>query len=142
MTDPIPAFHFDVDWGGTRTGFAAVSGLDIELQAIEYREGNEREYGARKMPGLRKYGNITLKRGIVPGDNEFYDWLNTARLHQVQRRDITIRLLNEEHEPVVIWKVRRAWITRLEGPTLHATTNEVAIETIELAHDGLSIEHS
>jgi phage tail-like protein len=140
MTHPLPVFQYEVDWGGTRTGFSEVSGLDIEVQSIEYREGNSREYSAIKMPGLRKYENITLKRGIVPGDNEFFNWLETARLNQVERRDITISLLNEEHTPVMVWKVRNAWVTKLVGPHLDATANEIAIESIELAHDGLSIE--
>lgn len=139
MTDPIPVFHFQVEWGGTRMGFCEVSGLDIEIQPIEYREGNSADYGTMKMPGLPKYGNITLKRGIVPGDNEFYDWLNTSKLHQVERRDVIIKLLNEHHEPVVTWKARRAWITKLEGPRLNATGNEIAIESVELAHEGLTV---
>lgn len=141
MRNPLPVFHFEVDWGGTRTGFTDVSGLDIEIPAIEYREGNNPVYSASKMPGIPKYNNITLKRGIVPGDNEFFDWLDTASLNQVERRDVVIKLLNDEHSPVMVWKVRNAWVTKLEGPQLNSTANEVAIETIELAHEGISIEN-
>lgn len=142
MTYPQPVFHYLVEWGGRRTGFSEVSGLDIEVQPIEYREGNSPEYSALKMPGIPKYTNVTLKRGIIRGDNELYEWLSTTALNTVERRDVTVHLLNEQHEPVVTWKLRNAWITRLEGPTLDATANEVAIETVELAHEGLTIEHS
>lgn len=142
MTYPLPVFHFQVDWGGARGGFTEVSGLDAEIGVIEYREGNSPEYAPRTMPGMKKFANIVLKRGIVSGDNEFFEWLNTAQLHQVARRDVTISLLNEAHEPAVRWKVRNAWVTRLAGPRLKSTANEVAIETLELAHEGLSVEHA
>lgn len=141
MTYPLPVFHYQVDWGGTRGGFTEVSGLDIEIQPIEYREGNSPIYSTTKMPGIPKYTNVTLKRGIVSGDNEFYEWLITARLNQVERRDVTISLLNDEHESVMRWKVRNAWVTKLEGPVLNATANEVAIETLELAHEGISVQN-
>ena len=137
---PLPAFHFQVEWGGTRIGFTEVSGLTIENQAIEYREGVDPDYSVRKMPGMPKYANISLKRGIIPSDNEFFDFLNQAQLNQIERRDITISLLNENHEPVMVWKVTNAFPVKVEGPGLKSTGNEVAIETIELAHEGLKIE--
>jgi phage tail-like protein len=137
---PLPGYHFQVEWGGTRLGFTEVSGLNIEVQAIEYREGTNIDYSVMKMPGMPKYGNIILKRGIVAGDNEFFDWLNTINLNQVERRDITISLLNENHEPAMVWKVRNAFPVKIEGPGLKATENEVAIETLEIAHEGLTIE--
>ena len=141
MIDPLPVFHFSVDWGGARSGFSEVSGLDVAIEPIEYREGSSPSYAVTRMPGLAKYGNVVLKRGIVPGDNELFDWFSTARLNKVERRDVRIALLNEEHEPVVVWKVHNAWVTKIEGPGLKATGNEVAIESMELAHDGISIEH-
>ena len=137
---PLPGYHFNVEWGGTRLGFEEVSGLNIEYQVIEYREGNSPEYSAIKMPGIPKYSNITLKRGIVAGDNEFFDWIKTIRLNQVERRDLVISLLNESHEPAMVWKAKNAFPVRIEGPVLKATGNEVAIETLEVAHEGLTIE--
>ena len=92
------------------------------------------------MPGRPKYDNIVLKRGIIPKDNEFFKWLNTAALNQVDRRNLTISLLNENHEPVMSWKVKNAFPVKIEGPVLKATGNEVAIETLEVAHEGLLIE--
>jgi phage tail-like protein len=138
---PIPSFHFQVEWGGTRIGFAEVSGLSIEHQIIEYREGSSPIYSSIKMPGIPKYSNITMKRGILPSDNEFFEWLNTTKLNKVERRDIVIKLLNEEHEPVMVWKARNAFPVKVEGPGLKATGNEVAIETVEIAHEGLIIEN-
>src|SRR5690606_1962723 len=95
---PLPAFHFQVDWGGTRFGFTEVSGLKVEVQAIEYREGVSPVYSVLKMPGIPKYDNITCKRGIVAGDNQFQEWLDTISLNKVERRTVTISLLNENHE--------------------------------------------
>jgi phage tail-like protein len=138
---PLPVFHFQVQWGGKNLGFAEVSGLNMESQVIEYRDGLSPTYSARKMPGIPKYGNITLKRGIVPADNEFFAWLNTTTLNKVERRDLIVSLLNEKHEPVMTWKAVSAFPVKIEGPAMKATGNEVAIESIEIAHEGLSIEN-
>ena len=93
------------------------------------------------MPGLRKFTNITLKRGIAKGDNEFFEWLSTVKLNTVERRDLIISLLNEEHQPVMVWKVLNAFPVKVEGPQLKATGNEVAIESIEIAHEGLELQN-
>ncbi|QNF34708.1 phage tail protein [Adhaeribacter swui] len=139
---PLPVFHFRVEWGGTKIGFSEVSGLTQEVQLIEYREGSSPDYSTIKMPGLHKYNNITLKRGIAKGDNEFFTWLNTVQLNTVERRNLTINLLNENHEPVMSWKARNCWPVKVEGPGLKANGNEVAIESIEIAHEGLTLENS
>ncbi len=137
---PLPVFHFQVQWGGTNLGFSEVSGLNMETQVIEYRDGLRKEYSSVKMPGIPKFGNITLKRGIVPKDNEFFKWLSATKLNQAERRDLIISLLNENHEPVMTWKALNAFPVKIEGPGLKAAGNEVAIESIEIAHEGLSIE--
>ena len=137
---PVSVFHFQVEWGGSRIGFTEVSGLTVELQSIDYREGSSLEYHVSKMPGIPQYSNITLKRGVFRADNEFSQWLNTVKMNNIERRDLTISLLNEEHEPVMVWKVKEAWPCKVEGPSLNSTGNEVAIETIELCHEGLAIE--
>jgi phage tail-like protein len=138
---PLPVFHFSVEWGGNRVGFSEVTGLTQENQAIEYRDGSFPEYSSIKMPGLRKFSNITLKRGVVKGDNEFFAWLATVKLNKVERRDLVIKLLNEEHNPVMVWKVQNAFPVKVEGPQLKASANEVAIETIEIAHEGLEVQN-
>lgn len=121
--------------------FSEVSGLNIESQVIEYRDGANKEFTPQKMPGLQKYGNITLKRGVFDGDNQFFEWLNTTSLNTVERRDLIINLLNENHEPVMTWKVKNAFPVKIDGPGLKATGNEVAIETLEIAHEGLTIQN-
>jgi phage tail-like protein len=138
---PLPVFHFTVQWGGTRIGFSEVSGLTQENQAIEYRDGSFPEYSSIKMPGLRKFSNVTLKRGIVKADNDFFKWLSTVKLNQVERRDLVVSLLNENHEPVMTWKVQNAFPVKVEGPGLKASGNEVAIESIEIAHEGLELQN-
>ncbi len=138
---PLPVFHFSVEWGGTRIGFSEVTGLTQENQAIEYRDGSFPEYSSIKMPGLRKFSNITLKRGVVKSDNEFFAWLGTIKLNKVERRDLVIKLLNEEHNPVMVWKVQNAFPVKVEGPQLKASANEVAIESIEIAHEGLEVQN-
>ncbi|WP_159523335.1 phage tail protein [Sunxiuqinia indica] len=139
---PIPKFHFQVEWGGTKLGFSEVSGLDVETEVIEYRDGNMPEYNKLKMPGMQKFSNITLKRGVFQKDNEFYDWWNTVKLNTIERRDIIISLLNEEHAPVLSWKIKNAWPVKVQSTDLKSDGNEVAIETLELAHEGLSMEMS
>jgi phage tail-like protein len=141
MPYPLPVFHFSVDWGGTRIAFSEVTGLNIEAQIIEYRDGASPEFSTVKMPGLKKYGNITLKRGVFASDNEYFDWFKTVHNDPAARRDITISLLNENHAPVMNWKVVQAWPTKLTSPDMKASGNEAAIETLELAHEGVTIEN-
>lgn len=140
-TYPLVKFHFQVDWGGTKIGFTEVSGLDVETEVVEYREGSSKEYSKLKMPGMQKFSNITLKRGTFKSDNEYFQWWNTVKLNTIERRDVTISLLNEEHSPVVVWKVKNAWPTKIQSTDLKADGNEVAIESIELAHEGLTIQN-
>lgn len=138
-TYPLPKFHFLVQWGGTRIGFTEVTGLDMQVEAIEYREGSSPEYSKIKMPGLHKFSNITLKRGTMEGDSDFYKWVNTINLTTTERRDILISLLNEQHAPVMSWKAKNAFPVKVQASDLKSDGNEVAIETIEIAHEGLNI---
>ena len=137
---PLSKFHFRVEWGGTRIGFTEVTGLDKSLDVIEYRDGASPEYSKIKMPGLQKFSNVTLKRGTFENDNEYYAWLNTVQMNKIERRDLVISLLNEQHEPVMVWKIKNAFPVKVQSSDLKADGNEVAIETMELAHEGLVIE--
>lgn len=136
---PLPAYHFMVEWGGTRTGFTEVSGLTITADVTEFREGSDPNQAARKIPGRLHYSNIVLKRGILKGDNDFFKWMQTINLNTVERRDITISLLNESHEPVIRWQVKNSFPVRLTGPVLIANASSVALEELELAHEGISV---
>lgn len=97
----LPVYHFQVQWGGTKIGFTEVSGLDIHFEPIAYRQGADAEPVTRWIPGLTKYSNITLKRGVAKGDNDFFKWMNSRQGSSIERRDISIQLLDEQHQPVV-----------------------------------------
>jgi phage tail-like protein len=141
MSYPLPKFHFQVEWGGTKIGFQEVSGLDVETEMIEYREGASPEYSKINMPGMVKYTDVVLKRGVFKGDNEFYEWMKLNKLNKAERRDITISLLDEEHAPVVVWKVLNAWPKKIQSTDLKGEANEVAIETLTLAHERIEISN-
>ena len=136
---PLPKFHFRVQWGGERIGFTEVTGLDMQSEVIEYREGSSPEYHKVKMPGMQKFSNITLKRGTMQGDSDFYKWINMTNLTVADRRDIIIRLLTEAHSPVMTWKAKNAFPVKVQASDLKSDGNEVAVETLELAHEGLNI---
>jgi len=138
----MPAQYFIVEWGDQRVGFSEIDGLTQENQASESREGSFPQYSSIKMPGLRKCSNVTLKRGIIKSDNDFAKWLSTVKLNAVERRDLVISLLNEEHRPVMVWKIHHAFPVKVEAPNLNASGNEVAIESIEIAHEGLELQKS
>ncbi len=93
------------------------------------------------MPGQRKFSNISLKRGMFKSDNEFYTWFNTINMNTVERRDITISLLDETMAPVVVWKVKNAWPSKITPTDLKADGNDVAIESLEIVHEGLTIQN-
>jgi len=137
--DPYLAQNFAVEIDGVAVAhFAEVSGLEVTVGVIEYRNGSEHTT-VRKLPGLAKYTNITLKRGIV-GDLSLWQWLSSVRDGNVQRRDGVITLLDEHREPVLRFRFRRGWPCKWEGPSLDAQSNCVAIETLEICHEGLDVE--
>jgi len=138
---PLPKFHFQTEWGGTKIGFSEITGLDVETEIIEYRDGASQEYSKVKMPGMQKFSNITMKRGVFQSDNEYFEWWNQVKLNKHERRDLTISLLNEEHEPVMVWKVKNAWPTKIQSTDLKADGNETAVEAIEIAHEGLTMQN-
>jgi phage tail-like protein len=143
--DPYGGFNFLVELPGiidpaaTPTQFAEISGLSAEVAVIEYRSGGDRFNSVRKIPGLTKYTNIVLKRG-VSGDLALWQWINQAIQGNVQRLDGAIVLLDEARNPVLRWRFRRAWPCRYEGPSLSAKGNDAAIETLEICHEGLEID--
>jgi len=133
--DPFKAFGFLVEIDGiAQAAFSEVSGLESETAVIEYRLGNEG--GTRKLPGLTKFGNIVLRRGITK-DAELWNWRKSVVAGNIDRRNGSIILLDEKRKEVVRWNFRSGWICKWVGPTLNAKSNEVAIETIEIAHEGL-----
>lgn len=137
--DPYAQFNFIIQLAGQDVGgFTEVSGLTAESDAIEYREGSD-VATARKLPGLRKYSNITLKRGYTQS-TALWDWRKTSEDGQTERRDGTIVLLDEGRNAVIRWIFRNGWVVKYEGASLNSTTNEAAIESIEIVHEGLVME--
>ena len=136
---PMPKFYFQVKWDSAVMSFEEVSGLDVEAQPIEYRHGDSPVYSTIKMPGLKKYSNVTMKKGVFKGDNKFWDWFNKIKMNTIQRVPVTISLLDESGKPTMVWTLANAWPTKITGTDLKAQGNEVSIETIEIAHEGLTI---
>jgi phage tail-like protein len=137
--NPYPNHNFAVDLGtGDTIGFSEVDLPAGEIEVIEYREGNEISR-TRKLPGLVKYPNVTLKRGIT-GNLELFDWWKAVRDGRLLCRNVTITLLDEQRQEVQRWLLRDAWPAKIEAGPLNAQANEVAIETLELAHEGFEIE--
>ena len=131
MTHPCGAFNFLVEIDGvTVARFAEVSGLDTTTDVIEYREGNQATT-VRKIPGLSKFTNITLRRGYTEA-TELWDWRKTVLDGQTHRRSGSVMLLNEAREGAVRWNFYDEWPSALRGPSLDAGTSAVAIETLEI----------
>ena len=137
---PLPRFHFQVDWGGAKMSFTEVTGLVMEIEKIEYRHSDSKDFNKISMPGMVKNNNITLKRGKFASDSDLNTWLDESANERVEsRRDITIRLLNEKHEPVATWSASRCFPVKVTAPDLKSDANEIAVESIEIAHEGLKL---
>lgn len=140
---PLPKFYFTVVVKDLDAAtFQEVSGLDVEAQMIEYRHGNSPDFSTIKMPGIKKYGNITLKKGIFKGDNKFWDWFNKIKMNTIERQAVTISLLDEAGSATMVWTLKNAWPTKITGTDLKSDGNEVAVETLEIAHEGLTIANA
>jgi len=104
-------------------------------------DGYNPSFATIKMPGLQKSGNVTLKRGIFAKDNKFFDWYQAIKRNTAKRSTVTIKLLDESGNPTMTWKLANAWPTKVSSSDLNASGNEVAVESIELAHEGLTIDN-
>jgi phage tail-like protein len=139
---PIPKFRFEVKWDSDVMSFQEVSGLDVEAEPIKYRHGDSPAFSVIQMPGIKKYGNITMKKGVFSKDNKFWDWFNQIKMNTIKRIPITISLLDEGGAPTMVWTLTNAWPTKITGTDLKAEGNEVAVETIVVAHEGLEIANA
>jgi phage tail-like protein len=155
---PIAKFYFKVsrqpqgdEFTSTdQIGFTEVSGLAYELDVIEYRRGNDPALSKIKIPGLRKFGNVTLKKGIIQGaagaNADFYNWIGgdpalSVRKRTDYRRNIVITLNDEAGDPMVAWTLTNAFPIKVAFTDMKADANEVAVETLELAIEDLSVEY-
>jgi phage tail-like protein len=135
--DPYRNFRFRIEVEGIQqAGFSEISGFDASLSVIEYREGNE-TITARKLPGLAKYGNISLKWGVTDS-MDMYNWMSESIQGKISRKTVTIIAINEEGGDVATWQVIEAWPSKYSAPSFKGTGNEVAIESLELAHEGMT----
>lgn len=134
--DPYKNFRFRIEVNGiTQGGFSEVSGFDLSIDVIEYREGTDIPT-PRKLSGLAKYGNITLKRGSTDS-MELYTWMVSGVKGKVQRQTLSIMAVDEEGTDVATWVVKEAWPTKYSAPDFNAMSAEVAIESLEIAHEGM-----
>jgi len=142
-TWPLARFYFSVDITdvGDDLAFQEVSGLNLEAQQIEYRAGNSKVFSTVKMPGLLKSGNITLKKGVFAKDNRLWEWTSKIKMNTIKRQTVVIKLLDEGGSPTMTWTLKNAWPAKLLSTDLKSDGNEVAVETLEIAHEGLEIQN-
>jgi len=139
MIYPHGSFRYKLEIDGLEAGgFSEVSGFDATVEVKEYREGDMPQTPS-KVPGLKKYGNITLKKGLADS-KVLYDWITEGVNGEVNRKTITITLLDQVEEAVASWQVINAWPTKYTAPSFNATSSEVSIETLEIAHEGMTRE--
>ena len=137
--DPFKNYSFLVEIDGDQSAaFKSVSGLAAQAEVFEFYEASNLS-SPHKMPGRVHYPNVTLTRGVTTS-KDLWDWWKTVLDGSVQRRTVAIILLDDSRTPVLRWVLHRAWIARIEGPTLEAGGKGLAIESIELAHEGLELE--
>lgn len=137
---PLPKFYFMVDWGSTTNiPFQEVSGLEIEAEPLEYRHGNSKVFSKINMPGMVKNNKISMKKGVFANDNTFWDWYNKIKMNTIERQNVVVKLLDEGGNPTMTWTLLNAWPTKISSTDLKSESNEVAIESIDIMHEGLTI---
>lgn len=136
-TYPHGKFRYKVEIDGLEAGgFSEASGFDASIDVIEYREGDMVQT-PMKIPGLKKYGNITLKQGVADS-MVMYEWMIAGVEGEVERKTITITILDETETAAASWQVINAWPTKYTAPDFNATSSEIAIESVEIAHEGMT----
>ncbi len=138
--DPYKGFNFLVEIdGNAAAAFSECSGLTTQTDVIEYREGADKRNSVRKLPGLTRYGPIVLKRGLTQ-DKTMWQWRQSIIEGVIDRRNISIVLLDDARQPLMSFRIFEGWPSKWEGPALNAKASEVAIETLEIVHEGLDLE--
>ena len=137
--DPYLSGNFLVNIEGvTTSAFSEALGLDAAIDVVDYRTGDQKENSAQKLPGLNRYADVTLKRGLTQ-DLSLWNWINSVLQGTVLRTTVVITLLDQSDNPVLSWKLTNAWPCRWTGPALVANSSEVAFESLEICHEGLEI---
>lgn len=138
-TWPLPKFYFSVTGIPGTPVFQEVTGLESEMQVIEYRAGNSKIFSPIKMPGLQKVGNVTMKKGIFVTDKLLWTWFSTIKMNTIARSTVVVNLMDETGTPRMIWTLNNAFPVKLSGTDLKSDGNEVAVETIEMAYETLTV---
>ncbi|MBS1635988.1 MAG: phage tail protein [Bacteroidetes bacterium] len=138
-TWPLVKFSFQVKWDDAEFIFQEVTGLSSETQVIEYRGGSSPVYSTVKMPGIQKFSNVTLKKGMFKGDKNLWDKYNLIKMNTYKRATITISLLDESQAVAMSWTLTNAFPVKITVTDMKSDGNEVAVESLELAHEGLKI---
>jgi phage tail-like protein len=134
--DPLRNFRFRLEIGGINEAhFSEVTGFDISTDAIDYREGDEETF-VRKLPGLTKFGNVTLKRGITDSI-DLYNWYQDIVAGNIKRQSVTVVVLDEKGGDKARFEIREAWPSKYDPMDLNAKGNDVSIETLELVNEGV-----
>lgn len=145
---PLPAYNYRVEIAGVAVGFSEVSGLSIKLETTTYKEsptgGGSPGPITMHMPAQPTAPTITLKKGLVKTNSvaTLYAWIHSTQINQIDKKDIYVRLCDEEGKAVVSWKILNAFPTSLSAPSFTASTNDAAIESMELKADGILIEEA
>lgn len=145
---PLPVYNYRVEIGSEAVAFSEVSGLSLSYETSVYKESPTASGapGPRilQMPAQRNLPTITLKKGVVRKTSikHLYDWIKTVQINQIEKKDVFVRLCDEKGEAVISWKVSNAFPTKLDAPTFDATSNDAAIESMELKADLITLEES
>lgn len=134
---PLAKYRYKVTVSDKEAGFSEVTGYDASIEATEYREGNMPAPTPIKVAGIRKYSNITLKWGVT-SSKDLYDWMAKSFEKAIERKTVAISLMDDESKEVATWQIINAWPVKYTGPEFNATSSDVAIESLELAHEGMT----
>jgi phage tail-like protein len=143
-TYPLPVYNYRVTIDGSTLGFSEVSGLNVEYEPVTYKHGFSFVMGARIIPGMRQAIRLTMKRGVVKNRDFLAKWIQDAYADPFKnpKKDVLVDLCDETGKAVVRWKVQGALPIKLDAPTFDSNSNEVAIETLELAAHSIQIDYS
>ncbi len=136
---PLSKLSFLVKWDNNVMLFQEVSGLGVVCQPIEYRRGDSPIFTTLKMPGIKKFGNVTMKKGILKSEKNLCDWFNQIQMNTIKRVPLTIALLDEAENPTMVWTLCNARPTKITGTDRKDGGKDVTVESIEIVHEGITI---
>ena len=140
---PLPSFQFSVQIGKEKWSFKEVGNIATSVETLTYRHGRSGQTGVYKIPGYEAVENVTLKRGVFIGDTKLFDWFKSSRENSIERKDITISLLNQSNEPEIVWFLSKAFPIKLEGGNFNSITSgesAVSIEMVTLTFEEFEIQ--